>query len=112
MPDFDQIKKGKEKLETVSSNSLNALTFWVSLFGAGKDDEIHIEIRDPVGRIWIEKNIVQEKNRARQFYYIGKKTSPGTLVIGHYTGRMTIKRTDNQGSVIKEEIERILVISP
>jgi len=86
------------------------LTFWVSIFGVEKDDRIHMEIRDPEGRIFSERYITQEKTRARQFLYIGKKNKNSDLIKGQYTGVITFSRELPSGQTLKRKISRILSI--
>src|SRR5262249_31080846 len=55
-------------------NEIGALTFWVTIYGAQAGDSIAMTIMGPGGDIYASRDIVQDKTRARQFYFAGKKT--------------------------------------
>lgn len=109
VPEFDQIKHNAASPESYPIDIL-VLTFWVSIFGIEKDDQIHMEIRNPEGRIFSERDIIQEKTRARQFLYIGKKNKNSALIKGNYTGVITFSRELPSGQTLKRKISRILSI--
>jgi len=103
VPDFEAVKidaKGAEHLPP----SVTALTFWATIYGAALDDRIVMEITGPAGESFAKREIVQEKTRAQQFYFVGRKTQDG-LPPGTYTGHIRLER----GAVSKEETRTLLV---
>ncbi len=109
VPSFEQIKQNASSPDSLSVES-PALTFWVSIFGVEKGDQITMEIRDPEKRIFSQKTTVQEKTRARQFLYIGKKNRNGVLEKGNYEGIVFLARRLPNGKTIKQSIKKGLVI--
>lgn len=107
VPDFEAIKKDARTPEQLPPDA-SALTFWAGLFGAMKDDRIHLEILDPHGGVFAQQDIVQEKTRARQFYYTGRKTQG--LASGTYTGTVRLLRILSGGETITREISRELLV--
>ena len=106
IPDFEAIKIDASSPPNLKKDA-SALIFWAGIYGAEKGDSITIEIRDPVGRIFAQQEQTQEKDRARQFYYIGKKTSGDSLLAGTYKGKIQISRNiDNSNNILeKHEID-------
>lgn len=95
-PDFEAVKIDARGAKTLSPAS-EALTFWVSLYGVAAGDRITIEIRKPDGSIFAARDILQDKDRARQFYFVGRKTGADALVVGTYTGNVRLERTGVEG---------------
>ena len=69
------------------------------LFGAARGDQIRLEVTGPDGEIFAERNIVQDKRRALQFYFTGKKAKPGGLAPGVYRGKASLVRDVGDGSI-------------
>jgi murein DD-endopeptidase MepM/ murein hydrolase activator NlpD len=102
--DFEQIKKDAGSPDTLRRAALKALSFWMVYFGAVLGDRIGIEIMDPEGKVFVQQQFVQEKNRARQFIFTGKKAAGETLKPGTYTGKVTVVRdgsTVAKGGMVK-----------
>ncbi len=91
IPDFKAIENGVENPDVLSTNE-NTLIFWSALYGVQKNDQIHIIIKNPDGKIFAQRKIIQEKNRAQQYYYTGRKLKDQVLKRGNYSARITIKR--------------------
>lgn len=108
-PDFDLIRKDASAPESLPRN-LAALTFWAGLFGVNQGDVIELEIRDPQGRVFARREIIQDKTRARQFYYVGKRTEGTTLVAGTYAGTVRLTRVPAAGETITRELVRRLTV--
>lgn len=104
VPEFEKIKQDASSQDSLSIDSA-ALTFWVSIFGVQKNDQIKMEIRDPKDRVFSERIVTQERTRARQFLYIGKKNREGNLIKGRYTGIVNLTRVLSNGELI-ERFER------
>lgn len=91
IPALDVIEKNGSSLGQINILS-DILTFWVTLFGVQEGDKITLEIKDPNGKIFATREITQDKTRARQFYYTGRRTTKTPLIEGVYTGEITIER--------------------
>jgi hypothetical protein len=107
VPDFEAIKKDASSPETLPAD-VEALTLWAGLFGVVKGDRIRLEILDPKGRVFAEQDIVQDRTRARQFYYVGKRTDG--LMSGNYTGTIRLERKLSGGETITREKSRMLTV--
>ena len=108
-PDLDDIDQGHTGPESVSP-SVPALTFWSSILGVVEGDRIVMNIRDPDGKIFAKRTIVQPKSRARQFYYTGRKLSSSSLKPGSYTGTTTLTRAMADGQDKSWSISRTLSV--
>lgn len=111
VPDFEAIKKNAVGIDTLPL-SVPALTFWVAIFNVREGDKITLTIADPAGTPFATRDIVQDKTRARQFYFVGKKMNERMLFPGMYKGTATITRARPDGSVDTRTIERPLDIVP
>lgn len=94
---FDDIQKQLPQNSDIDLNA-NALVFWTILYGAREGDKIILEIKDPNGDIFHKKEIQQDKTRARQFYFSGRKNDNGQLVEGAYTATVTVLREADETS--------------
>ena len=109
LPDLNFIEKDGEPLGEIKQNS-DLLAFWVTFFGVREGDKITLEIKDPNGKVFARREIIQDKTRARQFYYTGLKTSRNPLREGAYTGEARIER-EYKGQMLKDEkFTAVLVI--
>ena len=90
-PDFGAIKAGETQPEALKS-SAQALIFWAAFYGVEAGDEITLEIVAPDGLRIVKRNITQEKTRARQYYYTGRKSTGGAIEAGVYKGLATLSR--------------------
>lgn len=106
--DFGQIQKDAGTPATMRRADLKALSFWMVYFGPARGDRIHIEVTGPDGRLFAEQDIVQEKNRARQFYFIGKKAEGKDLPPGVYIGKATLVR-DGQDALTGEISKAVML---
>lgn len=94
--DYQQIKKDAGTPDMLRRAELKALTFWMVYFGAALGDRISIELTDPDGKVFLQQEFVQEKNRARQFFFAGRKATGETLKPGIYTGKATVVRDGSE----------------
>ena len=92
-PDFEAIKRGEENPETLSLSSA-AFVFWVGFYNVEKGDKVELKIIGPDGKVFVERREVLEKNRARQYYFTGRKIGRVQLKAGTYTGKVRIERVD------------------
>lgn len=90
LPDFKTIENGTYAAPPITLAS-ESFVFWTSFYQIQKGDEITLSVKDPDGKIFITRTIVQEKNRARQHYYTGRKLKNAPLKTGTYTATATIK---------------------
>lgn len=107
VPDFEAIKKDARSPDTLPAD-VKALAFWAGLFSVVKGDRIRLEIFDPHGHVFAERDIVQDRTRARQFYYVGKRTDG--LMDGAYTGTIWLKRKLPSGETLTREKSRMLTV--
>jgi hypothetical protein len=101
-PDFAAIENGEAQPAFTSSSP--ALVFWAAIYGAAKDDIIDLEIIAPDGSELAKRSIVQEKNRARQYYYSGRNAAQG-LMPGTYTATAKLRRGGNITRTLQRTIE-------
>ncbi|HEY8191284.1 MAG TPA: M23 family metallopeptidase [Alphaproteobacteria bacterium] len=110
-PDFEKIKNRAEGAPTVP-HVLPVLTFWVSFYGVQEGDNIAITIADPNGDPFASRDIVQDKTRARQFYFVGKKIPHSLLFPGTYTGKAVITRRAADGGTITRDVVKTIKVGP
>lgn len=94
VPDFEGIKRGdyEGKYDTLPAQESKAFLLWAGFYGVRADDEIALKVLNSKGQAILNRNIIQEKDRARQFYYTGRKTETTKLEPGIYYGSITLKR--------------------
>lgn len=100
VPDFEAIKNGAEIPSQIPQNS-EAFVFWGAMYGVEKGDQVRLEVRDPDGALFADRDVVQDKTRARQYYYTGRTLKTRTLKTGTYTGRLILNRNGVQRSLVK-----------
>jgi len=110
-PDYAHIQGDTSSPARLPASSA-ALSFWSLQFNSRAGDKIHMDITGPDGKIFAERTIVQDKNRARQFYFVGRKTISSPLIPGTYTGRTHVTRALPNGTEAQATIETILEITP
>lgn len=108
IPALDTIEKDGSSPSEISLDS-NILTFWVTLFGVQEGDDITLEIKDPNGKTFAKREVIQDKERTRQFYYAGRRTTKTPLIEGVYTGEITIKRNYKNQIIEDQKFSAILV---
>lgn len=111
VPVLAKIDLGENTASSLTTQT-EALTFWMVFFGAIEGDAINMSILDPSGQVFAEKSITQDKTRARQFYFIGKKTGSSALMPGKYTGFAKLTRMGEEGKEEVFQIEREIIINP
>ncbi|PCJ99060.1 MAG: peptidase M23 [Zetaproteobacteria bacterium] len=104
-PDFEAIKRGAENPQTLSLGSA-AFVFWVGFYNVEKGDKVILKVIDPDGNIFVQRNEVLAKNRARQYYYTGRKIGRVQLQSGTYAGHVRIERVNG---VVREKEFRVSV---
>lgn len=110
IPTLDGIERDSSTPDLININS-EIITFWMHYYGARRGDIINMEIRNKDGEIYVERTIEQDKDRASQFYFAGRKTANAPLTKGTYTGVVTITRQGkNSDPVVKKKIIPLLVL--
>lgn len=95
-PDFTAIAQGQRgAFPRINSESL---IFWTGYFGAKEGDEVTLTILDPDGKVFVDRTITQAKTRARQYYYVGRKSPAAGFKKGTWKGKTTIKRNGTSES--------------
>jgi murein DD-endopeptidase MepM/ murein hydrolase activator NlpD len=90
VPDFNALREKIESPDTLPPQ-LPALTFWAGMYGLRVGDIIQMDIIAPDGAVFATRSITQDTDRARQFYYVGKRASE-PLAQGSWRGVVTVKR--------------------
>jgi biotin carboxyl carrier protein len=109
-PDLDAIDRGTQGAPQDWTAATPAVVFWTSILGIREGDRIVMSITSPDGSDFSRREIVQPSTRARQFYYVGKKTEEGALPPGTYTGKTTLTRTDSGGTEKTYDISRMITV--
>lgn len=91
-PNFKAIEEGESNPHVLAQES-DALVFWSAFYGVRAGDTIKLTITAPDGTIFKDQAISQEKDRARQYYYTGRKNRGTPLTAGTYKGSVSITRT-------------------
>ena len=102
-PDFEAIKRGQVN-PNVLARDVDALVYWVGFFQGQKEDRIRLEVRGPDGSLFAERDIVMEKDKARQFYFTGRSLKGRALKPGVYEGRAVFSRKGEVSQSVKHEI--------
>ena len=112
VPDFAKIRADATSPES-TGGKIDALTYWVGLYGMQKGDKITLEILSPDGSVWATQSITQETARARQYYFVGRKVS-GTLPAGVYKGIARIERPieGSATETLKRVAEKTITVTP
>ena len=110
VPTLDGIERDSSTPDRISMGS-DVLTFWMHYYGARQGDVINMEIKDANGKIYVQRTIEQDKDRASQFYFAGRKTANAPLTKGVYTGVVTVTRQGKTSSaVVKNKIIPVLIL--
>ncbi len=103
-PDFEAIKRGEESPDQLPLNSA-AFVFWTGFYNVEEGDNVLLEIRDPDGALFVDTKETLDKNRARQYYFTGRKIGRVQLKSGTYTGHAKITRAGKNGEaeIVREK---------
>jgi len=88
------------------------LAFWLLIYGTEPGDHINMKVLDPEGNVYVQKNDIQDKKKARIMKYIGLRTQNHPLHAGTYTGKATLLRTLPDGQVLRHSIEQTVIAGP
>lgn len=96
-PDLDTINRMRIDRSQLSKD-IPALVFHSVLLGSRVGDKIDLQIFGPDGKPFAQSHTVQDKTRAQQMYFVGRKTPDGsTLEAGLYTGKIKVMRPEKDG---------------
>lgn len=99
-PKYDDAIAGRINPPVVGGEKL---FMWLTAFGLQKGDNITMQLSDPDGKITIQRRIVQDENKARQFYFAGKTTPPK---VGIYKLQARVER---DGATISEKTSDVTI---
>ena len=102
-PDFKAIQRGEQSPDVLSKDG-EALVFWVALYGAEKGDKVNIVITDPEGSKFTERNIIQDRYRARQYYYTGRNLAGKNPKPGRYSALATLRSPGKPDQTIRRQM--------
>ena len=91
-PDFKKVARGQDPTPPHARSA--SLVFYMSYFGARQGDKINLSVSRPDGSVFASQDIDQEKTRARQHYFTGKRNTKGRFMTGTWTAKATITRKD------------------
>ncbi len=102
-PDFEDLKRGTQKQDLEPGEVPKSLVLWAGFYGLQSNDKITMEIKGPSQDVFVSRIIEQTGNKARQFYYTGRRIHEDSpLPAGTYTGRLKIERQSDNGPIIIE----------
>ncbi len=101
VPDFEAVKRGDDENPIALPISSAAFVFWSGFYNVEKGDEVVMQVFDPDGVLFHERQEVVSKTRALQYYFAGRKIGRVQLKRGQYKGVAEIKR----GSDIRRKKE-------
>lgn len=110
-PDFNVIRADTSSPQKAPP-TLDALTFWIGLYGVRDGDTVKISILAPDGTSWAARDVTQQGDKSRQFYYVGRRIST-PLAPGIYRGIAQINRKigDDGTENLSRVIERAITIT-
>lgn len=91
-PAMANLERDMAGLKNIKSREAGALVFYAVLLGAREGDKIELSITGPDKKIFAKREVVQDKTRARQMVFVGRKTDQVQLPDGPYVGQIVITR--------------------
>lgn len=110
-PHIEDIAKDASSPSTIPQNA-DQLGFWTVLYGAEPGDHIEVEIRDPDGKIFLQKEVELTATYARFFSFAAKRLQGTPLSPGAYKAKTVVTRKSADREIAKQEIERVLTVVP
>ncbi len=108
VPDFEAVKIDASSPRMLSGEP-GALVFWSAFYGVRTGDRISLSISDPSGHVIATNEVTQDKDRARQFLYVGRKGEKG-FAPGSYKGTASVRRDGKDGQPVTRTIERDVLL--
>lgn len=99
-PKYDDAIAGRITQPVIGGEKL---FMWLTAFGLQKGDIISMQVSDPDGKISIQRRIVQDENKARQFYFAGRTTQS---TAGIYKLQARVER---DGATLSEKTGEIAI---
>ena len=111
VPDFNALRADIRSPRQLRAD-VPALTFWAGFFGLRIGDTVTMEILNPDGSIFATRTVTQETDRARQFYFVGRRATE-ILTTGEYRGRVRIERAIKPGAddTLSRDAEATLTVT-
>ena len=110
IPKLSKIERDSSTADTISPGS-PLFAYWVTLLGVREGDIITLKVMDPNNKVFAERQITQDKTRARQFYYTGRRLNDGPLQEGAYSATVTVERAVEGQEPIKREMTKAVLVS-
>ena len=96
-PKLEILDRGGKEMDAIRADA-DALVFYAVMLGVRAGDTVSLRIEDPGGKIFSENTVTQDKNRARQMLYVGRKIpKDAPLASGLYTGKVEVLRKNKDG---------------
>ena len=111
VPELSSLEKKSKTPPTISATT-NIFAFWAIMLGSREGDKIIMEIKNPDGKIFARREIIQPQNRARQFYYTGRRLSDKPIAEGAYTGTIIVERADHEGKTRQWTKTKAILVRP
>jgi hypothetical protein len=109
-PDLASIDRERKDRKQLRDDA-PALVFHAVLLGVRDGDAITLKIEGPDGEVFAVKQSKQEKTRARQMLFVGRKVPNGLpLKPGIYTGKAAVIRTGKDGKEQQFADQRSLTV--
>ncbi len=87
-----------------------AIVSWIEIYGVRKGDTLHGTLSGPDGASLAEITAVLEKDRAREFRYLGRKRPPAGWPRGRYRARFTVARiTDGAERTVVDTVREVVI---
>lgn len=96
--------------ETTLNRTAFALVLWVDMFQIRAGDRITMVILGPNGKVVHKKIRKMKKNRARAFFFSGKKRKSPTWPVGPYAGIIQLKRTGDEPGQKVYTLKRTIMV--
>lgn len=98
VPTLHKLERGQDDPPLLHAKLSPSLVYYAVFYGAREKDRIDLTIYNPQGKFFAQETRMQEKSRARQMYYVGRKTDQVLMQKGTYKGEITITRTHADGT--------------
>jgi hypothetical protein len=100
-PSLRMMDLGEKPKESLFAKLSPSLVYYIVYNGARIGDLIDLKIYGPDGKVFAEHKTTQEKTRARQLEYVGRKTDQILLRKGTYKGIAVITRKQSDGTSLR-----------
>lgn len=109
IPTLDDLDKNTNLSDAIKISD-NKIILWGTILGVQKNDIITLEITDPNGKEFLKQETIQDKDRIRQLYYIGKTVEKYDVIEGAYTAKITYTRKqEGRDDIVKSKFKAALI---